>query len=77
MSFIIIGPKLGAGREAEVFAWGDDAVLKLYRLGYRGHDAEAAALAALNGRGGASGPDPRPTRDSDHQTIRIPSRECV
>lgn len=62
MSFIIIGPKLGAGREAEVFAWGDDAVLKLYRLGYRGHDAEAAALAALNGRGGA----PRLLETVDH-----------
>jgi hypothetical protein len=29
-----MGPQLGAGREAEVYAWGDDAVVKLYRPGY-------------------------------------------
>ncbi|MDR7385693.1 phosphotransferase family protein [Promicromonospora iranensis] len=44
-----IGPRLGAGREAEVYAWGVDAVLKLYRPGYAGHRAEAAALAGLTG----------------------------
>lgn len=27
------GPLIGAGRTAEVFAWGDDQVLKLYRAG--------------------------------------------
>jgi len=40
---------LGAGREAEVFAWGDGAVLKLYRPGFGGHRAEAAALRSLDG----------------------------
>ncbi len=40
---------LGAGREAEVYAWGDDAVLKLYRPGFGGHRAEAAALRSLDG----------------------------
>lgn len=44
-----LGPRLGAGREAEVYAWGADAVLKLYRPGFAGHRAEAAALAALDG----------------------------
>ncbi len=47
----VIGPKLGEGREAEVHAWGDDAVVKLYRPGYHGHQAEAAALSQLDGRG--------------------------
>lgn len=45
----MIGPQLGAGREAEVFAWGGDAVVKLYRPGFGGHHAEAVALAALAG----------------------------
>jgi hypothetical protein len=40
---------LGAGREAEVYAWGDTAVLKLYRPGFGGHRAEAAALRSLDG----------------------------
>ncbi len=44
-----IGPRLGVGREAEVYAWGDDAVVKLYWPGNRGHRAEAAALAGLEG----------------------------
>lgn len=44
-----LGPRLGTGREAEVYAWGDDAVIKLYRPGFGGHRAEAAALAALDG----------------------------
>jgi phosphotransferase family enzyme len=45
------GPKLGEGREAEVYAWGTDAVLKLYRAGYHGHRTEASVLAALHGSG--------------------------
>jgi hypothetical protein len=47
----MIGAKLGAGREADVHAWGDDAVVKLYRPGFGGHRAEAAALAELDGHG--------------------------
>jgi Ser/Thr protein kinase RdoA (MazF antagonist) len=47
----MIGAKVGAGREAEVYAWGADAVVKLYRPGFLGHRAEAAALATLDGRG--------------------------
>ncbi len=42
------GPMLGAGREAEVYAWGDAAVLKLYRPGFGGHTAEVAALRSLD-----------------------------
>jgi Ser/Thr protein kinase RdoA (MazF antagonist) len=45
----LIGPKLGQGREADVYAWGTDAVVKLYRPGYLGHRAEAAALGTLGG----------------------------
>jgi Ser/Thr protein kinase RdoA (MazF antagonist) len=45
----LIGPKLGEGREADVYAWGGDAVVKLYRPGYHGHRAEAVALAQLDG----------------------------
>jgi Ser/Thr protein kinase RdoA (MazF antagonist) len=47
----LLGPKLGAGREAEVYAWGDAAVLKLYHPGFGGHGAEAAALRSLDGHG--------------------------
>jgi aminoglycoside phosphotransferase len=47
----VIGPKVGEGREAEVYAWRDDAVVKLYRPGYLGHRAESVALAALDGHG--------------------------
>lgn len=47
----MIGIKLGAGREAEVYAWGDGAVVKLYRPGFGGHRAEAMALANLDGHG--------------------------
>jgi len=47
----VIGAKIGAGREADVHAWGDDAVVKLYRPGFGGHRAEAAALAQLGGQG--------------------------
>jgi Phosphotransferase enzyme family len=45
----VLGPKLGAGREADVYAYGDAAVLKLYRPGFGGHPAEAAALQSLDG----------------------------
>jgi len=45
----MIGPKLGAGREAEVYSWGADAVIKLYRPGYHGHRAESLVLAQLDG----------------------------
>jgi hypothetical protein len=51
----MIGPMLGAGREAEVYSWGADAVIKLYRPGYLGHRAEALALAQLDARGVAPG----------------------
>lgn len=47
----MIGVRLGAGREADVYAWGGDAVLKLYRPGFGGHRAEATALAELDGHG--------------------------
>jgi Ser/Thr protein kinase RdoA (MazF antagonist) len=47
----MIGAKLGAGREADVHAWGDDAVVKLYRAGFPGHRAEAVALAKVKGCG--------------------------
>lgn len=40
---------LGTGREAEVYACGETAVLKLYRPGFGGHQAEAAALRSLDG----------------------------
>lgn len=46
-----IGALLGAGREAEVYAYGDDAVVKLYRPGFGGHRAEATALEALDAHG--------------------------
>lgn len=47
----LLGPRLGAGREADVYAWGDAAVLKLYRSGFGGHRAEVTALRSLNGGG--------------------------
>jgi aminoglycoside phosphotransferase (APT) family kinase protein len=43
--------KVGAGREADVYAHGEAAVLKLYRPGFGGHRAEATALRALDGAG--------------------------
>jgi Ser/Thr protein kinase RdoA (MazF antagonist) len=49
MSQVAIGARLGAGREADVHAWGPDAVVKLYRPGYLGHRAEALVLAQLDG----------------------------
>jgi len=45
------GPLLGAGREADVYAYGDDAVLKLYRPGFDGHRNETAVLRSLDGHG--------------------------
>jgi hypothetical protein len=51
----LLGPRLGAGREADVYAWGDTAVLKLYRPGFGGHRAEATALSSLGGSGIAPG----------------------
>jgi len=47
--YALLGPRLGAGREADVYACGDAAVLKLYRPGFGGHRAEAAALRSLDG----------------------------
>lgn len=47
----MIGAKIGAGREADVHTWGDNAVVKLYRPGFGGHRAEARALATLDGHG--------------------------
>ncbi|MEQ1734907.1 MAG: phosphotransferase, partial [Rhodoglobus sp.] len=47
----MIGPRIGAGREAEVFAADVDTVVKLYRSGFHGHESEAAALACLDGLG--------------------------
>ncbi len=48
-----LGPLVGSGREAEVYAWGDTAVLKLYRPGFGGHRAEAAVLRSLDDAAGA------------------------
>jgi Ser/Thr protein kinase RdoA (MazF antagonist) len=45
---LTIGPKIAEGREAEVYAWAGDSVLKLYRPGHHGHVAEASALATLD-----------------------------
>jgi hypothetical protein len=44
-----LGPLIGAGREAEVYAHDDASVVKLYRQGYGGHVAEAATLRSLEG----------------------------
>ncbi|MDY7087417.1 MAG: hypothetical protein SYR96_20145 [Actinomycetota bacterium] len=35
---------IGTGREADVHAWSDDAVVKLYRPGFGGHRAEGVRL---------------------------------
>jgi fructosamine-3-kinase len=45
-----LGSKIAEGREAEVYAWDGtgDAAVKLYRPGYSGYVAEAAALAQLD-----------------------------
>ncbi|HKD96305.1 MAG TPA: phosphotransferase [Micromonosporaceae bacterium] len=45
------GSLIAEGREAEVYAWGDEAVLKLYRPGFDGYVTEAAALVRLDGHG--------------------------
>jgi Ser/Thr protein kinase RdoA (MazF antagonist) len=47
---VTIEAKIAEGREAEVYAYDADTVVKLYRPGYVGHLAEASALAALAGR---------------------------
>ncbi len=44
-----LGPRLGSGRGAEVFLYGDAAVLKRYRPGFGGHRTEAQALRSLDG----------------------------
>jgi Ser/Thr protein kinase RdoA (MazF antagonist) len=46
-----LGPRIAYGREAEVYVndVDDRTVVKLYRPGYDGHVAEAAALAGLAG----------------------------
>lgn len=41
------GPKLADGRTAEVFAWGEDQVLKLYRQGWTRRTAEFEHRQAL------------------------------
>ncbi|SCL35726.1 Phosphotransferase enzyme family protein [Micromonospora rhizosphaerae] len=46
-----LGPRLGAGREADVYACSDGAVLKLYRPGFGGHRTETLALRSLEDRG--------------------------
>jgi hypothetical protein len=46
-----LGPHLGGGREADVYAFGEAAVLKLYRPGFGGHHAETVALRSLDGIG--------------------------
>lgn len=48
---MMIGPALGAGREAEVFPWEPDAVVKLYRTGFLGYEAEGSALRLLDVHG--------------------------
>jgi Ser/Thr protein kinase RdoA (MazF antagonist) len=49
---IMLGPQIAHGRQAEVYATRDgDAVVKLYRAGSGGYEAEAAALTCLNGTG--------------------------
>jgi Ser/Thr protein kinase RdoA (MazF antagonist) len=45
------GPRIGEGREADVYAYGVAAVVKVYRPGFGGHGAEARALRSLAGRG--------------------------
>lgn len=42
-----LGAKLADGRTAEVFAWGDDQVLKLYRTGWRRQTVEFEYRQAL------------------------------
>lgn len=49
----MLGSKIAHGREADVYAWGDDEVVKLFRPGFGGHTAEAAALRRLDGTSAA------------------------
>lgn len=49
------GRRIAEGREAEIFAWGEGAVLKLYRGEGYGYALEAAALETL-ARDGAPAP---------------------
>lgn len=51
-----LGPRIAEGREAEIFAWEDGAVLKLYRGSPNGLEFEAGALGAI---AAAGGPAPR------------------
>jgi Ser/Thr protein kinase RdoA (MazF antagonist) len=44
-------PRLGAGREADVYVRDETTVLKLYRLGFGGHHTEAATLRSLHALG--------------------------
>jgi hypothetical protein len=44
-----LGPRLGTGREADVYAYGDATVIKLYRPGFGGYRTETAALRSLDG----------------------------
>jgi hypothetical protein len=46
-----IGALIAQGRQAEVYASDAGAVVKLYRDGFDGHAAEAAALVRLDGTG--------------------------
>lgn len=48
-----LGSKIAYGREADVYAWGEDEVVKVFRPGFGGHIGEAAALTRLNGTGTA------------------------
>ena len=47
------GSRIAEGRTAEVFAWGDDQILKLYRPGFPSHqaDREAACARAIHAAG--------------------------
>lgn len=47
------GARIGAGRTAEIFAWGETEILKLFRQGYAGEAAahEAALAAAIQAAG--------------------------
>lgn len=42
-----LGPKIAEGRTAEIFAWGNDQVIKLYRAGWDKGDAEYEYTKAL------------------------------
>lgn len=60
------GERLGQGQEAEVFAWGDDAVVKLYREGSPPGSAEwELDNLRLAAAAGVRVPDPRGTVSVD------------